>query len=167
MVYSRNNVNLLVLRTSDQEFVTVKIRPPSNLVDKFAETGLTHDLADVQEGRFPDFPTNPNLKRYQAQLILRREERDNEVERSLNNMVLEIRCVGGDVRWGDGDDEDEVHGRVNEGGEGVGMTTRETRGDQRHGDGGAVSRGLVVFLESREAVLLAVVSLEYYIQKGH
>ena len=139
MVDSRDNISLLILRTPNQELVVVRIKPCPYLVNELAKTGSTHGLADVQERCFPDFPTNTNFKRHQAQSILRGEGRDNEVERALDNAVLKIRSAGGDVWWGDGDDEDEVQGRVSEGGKGIGGITRETWGDQRYGNRGVVS----------------------------
>jgi len=46
-----------------------------------------------------------------------------------HRMVFEIHGAGGDVWWGDGNNEDEVEGRVDEGKEGVGGTTWEMGGD--------------------------------------
>ena len=139
VVYGRDDICLLVLQTSNQKFIAVSIKSCPYLVDKLAEARSTRRLSNIQERRFPDFTANSNLEGYQAQSILRSERRDNKVERSLDDTVFEIRGAGGDVRWGDGDNEDEVERRVNEGKEGAGGTTWEMGGDQRYGDGSAVS----------------------------
>ena len=128
VVYGRDDIGLLVLRTPNQKFIVVGIKPCPYLVDKLAEVRSTRRLSNVQERHFPDPTANANLEGYQAQSILRGERRDNKVERSLDGTVFEIRGTGGDVQWGDGDneDEDEVERRVNEGKEGVGGTTQES-----------------------------------------
>ena len=104
VVYSRHNIGLLVLGTSNQESVVIRIKPRPYLVDKLAETRSTWSFSDVQEQRFPDFTTNAHLECDQAQSIFRGERRDDKVERSLDDTVLEIRSAGGDVRRGDGED---------------------------------------------------------------
>ena len=119
VVYGRDDICLLVLQTSNQKFIAVSIKPCPYLVDKLAEARSTRRLSNIQKRRFPDFTANANLEGYQAQSILQSKRRDNKVERSLDDTVFEIRGAGGDVRWGDGDNEDEVERRVNEGKEGV------------------------------------------------
>src|SRR6266478_1841505 len=100
MIYGCNDISLLILRTPNEEFIVVRIDFCPYFVNEFAKTGLTDGLANVQERRFPDFPTNANLKCYEAQPILWREGRNDEVERGFDDTVLEIRNAGGDVRRG-------------------------------------------------------------------
>jgi hypothetical protein len=108
MVHSRNDVGLLVLGTPNQKFVVIRITSSSHIVDKLAEASSAHRLANVEERRFPDSTANSNFESYQTQSILGRKGGDNEVEGRLYDTVLEIRNADRDMRWGDGDDENEV-----------------------------------------------------------
>jgi hypothetical protein len=112
MVHSHNDVGLLVLGTPNQKFIVIRITSSSYIVNKPAEASFAHRLANIEERRFLDSTANSNFERYQTQSILGRKRGDNEVEGRLYDTVLEIRNADRDVRWGGGDDEDEVQWRV-------------------------------------------------------